>query len=123
MYEDGEQHWHTLHQEQEMGTLEFVDEPPYRSREHYDDTTPHYVTYNADTRALFLYPNVTVLEDKDVAGVDAFCARLAQAPHYLHIPRDAELVRQVFVKVGEPGSTLRDLPHMCSTWLSKACGG
>ena len=76
-----------------------------------------------DTRALFLYPNVTVLEDKDVAGVDAFCARLAQAPHYLHIPRDAELVRQVFVKVGEPGSTLRDLPHMCSTWLSKACGG
>lgn len=110
-----------------MGTLEFVDEPPYRSREHYDDTTPHYVTYNADTRALFLYPNVTVLEDKDVAGVDAFCARLAQAPHYLHIPRDAELVRQVFVKVGEPGSTLLDLPHVCSYdlvgWLSKACGG
>ena len=34
-----------------------------------------------------------------------------------------ELVRQVFVKVGEPGSTLRDLSHMCSTWLSKACGG
>ena len=74
MYEDGEQHWHALHQEQEMGTLEFVDEPPYRSREHYDDTTPHYVTYNVDTRALFLYPNVIVLEDKDVAGVDAFCA-------------------------------------------------
>ena len=75
-----------------------------------------------------MYPNVTV-QKKDVAGVDAFCARLAQpqAPHYLHIPRDAELVRQVFVKVGEPGSTLLDLPHVCSYdlvgWLSKACGG
>ena len=57
--------------------------------------------------------------------MDAFCAQLAQAPHTHPTSRAMrrELVRQVFVKVGEPGSTLRGLPHVCSTWLSKACGG
>ena len=121
MYEDGEQHWHALHQEQEMGTLEFVDEPPYRSREHYDDTTPHYVTYIVDTRALFLYPNVIVLEDRTSPAWTRFAPGSPRPrTNYLHIPRDAA---GVFVKVGEPGSTLRGLPHVCSTWLSKACGG
>ena len=77
-------------------------------------------------------PNVTV-QKKDVAGVDAFCARLAQpqAPHYLHIPPPARCGARaagVCEGVGEPpGSTLLDLPHVCSYdlvgWLSKACGG
>ena len=34
---------------------------------------------------------LVTVQKKDVAGVDAFCARLAQpqAPHYLHIPPPA----------------------------------
>ena len=82
-----------------VGTLEWIDKPPYRHTETYDDTTPHYIVYNADTRVLFMYPNIMVLEDEDVANPSAFARRLAGAPFYLHVPTDAMLVRQVFVSV------------------------
>ena len=105
------------HLEQMVGTLEWIDQPPYRHTETYDDTTPHYIVYNADTRVLSMYPNILVLEDQDVADPDAFVRRLAGAPYYLHVPADAELLRQVFVKVSE--ACCVDVPHACSQQLAK----
>lgn len=100
-----------------IGTLGWIDHPPYRHAVTYDDTTPHYVVYNADTRVLSMYPNVMVLEDDDVADPDAFARRLAGAPYNLHVPTDAELMRQVFVKVSE--ACCSHVPHACSLSLSK----
>ena len=100
-----------------IGTLGWIDHPPYRHAVTYDDTTPHYVVYNADTRVLSMYPNVMVLEDDDVADPDAFARRLAGAPYNLHVPTDAELMRQVFVKVSE--ACCSHVPHTCSLSLSK----
>lgn len=117
VYEDGDSKWHDLLTEETVGTLEWVDAPPYRRVAHHDDTTPHYVTYNADTRALAMYPDVTVLEDADVADVHAFAARLAGPPHFLYIPHDPEVVRQVCVKVSEP--LCLQVPHACSQALAK----
>lgn len=116
-YDDGDAKWHALLAEQMVGTLEWIDQPPYRHTETYDDTTPHYIVYNADTRVLSMYPNILVLEDQDVADPDAFVRRLAGAPYYLHVPADAELLRQVFVKVSE--ACCVDVPHACSQQLAK----
>ena len=70
---------------QVVGTLGWIDNPPYRHAVTYDDTTPHYIVYNADTRVLSIYPNVMVLEDDDVADPDAFARRLAGAPYNVHV--------------------------------------
>ena len=142
-YDDGDAKWHALLEEQArrrpasmyscrlcsstrprsfcrmqmVGTLEWIDKPPYRHTVTYDDTTPHYIVYNADTRVLSMYPNVMVLEDDDVADPDAFAGKLAGAPYHLHVPTDPELVRQVFVKVSE--ACCLDVPHACSRALGK----
>ena len=102
---------------QVVGTLGWIDNSPCRHAVTYDDTTPHYIVYNADTRVLSMYPNVMVLEDDDVADPDAFARRLAGAPYNLHVPSDAELIRQVFVKVSE--ACCAHVPHACSLALGK----
>ena len=116
-YDDGDAKWHDLLTEETTGSLEWVDAPPYRQVPHHDDTTPHYLHYNADTRILNMYPDVTVLEDADVADATAFATRLAGPPHYLQVPRDPEVVRQVFVRVSEPACL--SVPHACSIALAK----
>ena len=116
-YADGDSKWHSLLHEEQMGTLEWLDKPPYRQRQAFEDSVPHYITYNADTRVLNLYPNVMVLEDADVADAGAFARRLAGAPHFLHVPLHADLVRQMFVRVASPH--VLELPHTCSVALRK----
>ena len=116
-YDDGDTKWHDLLTEETTGSLEWVDAPPYRKVAHHDDTTPHYIVYNADTRVVNMYPDVTVLEDADVADAAAFAKRLAGPPHHLHVPRDPWVVRQVFVCVSEPACL--EVPHTCSTVLAK----
>lgn len=76
----------------------------------------HYISYNADTRLLNLYPNVLVLEDADVAEPAVF-VKVLQAEYGIRIVDDVQLVRQVYVNVC-PAAT--KLPHLCSKWLQKA---
>ena len=65
-----------------------------------------------------MYPDVCVLQDADVADVDAFAARLAGPPHYMHVLRNnPEVVRQVFVRPSEP--LCLQVPHTCSYALAK----
>lgn len=116
-YEDGDVKWHQLRDEETLGTLRWVDPPPYHSTVAFDDSTPHYLVYNADTHLLFMYPNVCILEDADVGNPSEFVLRLAKAPHFMYVPPGPELVRQVFVKVSEPGCI--DVPHKCSVALRK----
>lgn len=82
-----------------------------------DDSTPHYISYNADTRVLNMYPNVAVLEDADVDDPTSFARRLAEAPYYLRVVEDAWLVRQLFVRAADPGAL--STPHACSQSLAK----
>ena len=82
------------------------------TRRRTSSTTPH-----VGQRVLSMYPNVMVLEDDDVADPDAFARRLAGAPYNLHVPSDAELIRQVFVKVSE--ACCAHVPHACSLALGK----
>ena len=82
-----------------------------------DDSTPHYISYNADTRVLNMYPNVAVLEDADVDDPTSFARRLAEAPYYLRMVEDAWLVRQLFVRAADPGAL--STPHACSKSLTK----
>ena len=84
-----------------------------------DDSTPHYISYNADTRVLnmYMYPNVAVLEDADVDDPASFARRLAEAPYYLRVVEDAWLVRQLFVRAADPGAL--STPHACSQSLAK----
>ena len=117
VYEDGDSKWHAIRHEETMGTLRWVDPPAYHSVSSFDDSMPHYLVYNADTRALFTYPNVTILEDADIANPVAFAARLAGPPHSMYVPSGPGLVRQLFVKVSEP--CCKDVPHVCAMALQK----
>ena len=117
-YDDGDSKWHELLTDETLGQLEWIDAPKLLSVTHHDDTTPHYIVYNADTRLLSMYPDMTVLEDDDIADPQAFAARLAGPPHYLHVPRRPEIVRQVFVRVTR--ETCTNVPHhACSVALEK----
>jgi hypothetical protein len=51
-YLDGDAKWHGLLQEERIGCLKWLDYQPPKQFERYDDTTPHYYTYNANTRLL-----------------------------------------------------------------------
>jgi len=115
-YDDGDSQWHDLLMEENVGTLAFVD-PPRRMCITHDDSVPHYITYNASTRVLNMYPNVLVLEESDVVDVAGFVEWLSGAPHYLYVPPESSRVRQVFVKVHEPRCL--EVPHVCSTALRK----
>ena len=42
----------------------------------HDDSVPHYIVYNADTRVLNMYPNVVVLEETDVLDIEDLCNSL-----------------------------------------------
>ena len=106
--------------EQQLGTLEWLEKPAYRCVPGYDTGAPHYLAYNADTRVLNSYPNMLVLEDEDVADPCAFARRLLEPPHYMHIPPDPELARQVFVKVDAPRAL--EVPHVCTKALQKLVG-
>ena len=46
------------------------------------DTVPHCMVFNAGTRVLFLYPEVVVVKDEDLADLKKFLEKL-QAPPYL----------------------------------------
>lgn len=120
-YDDGDSKWHQLLLEEQVGTLEFLERPAYRHHLHHDDSTPHYIVYNADTRLASLYPDACVLEDADVLNPRAFAARLAGPPHFLHVPSDPNLVRQVFVRVSQPECL--SVPHACSKSLAKLASG
>ena len=89
----------------------------FRQRVGYEDSNPHYLVYNADTRMLNTYPNMLVLEDLDVADPTAFAQKLAGAPYHMYVPCDVELVRQVFVKVSD--ARCMDVPHACSKQVQK----
>ena len=93
-YDDGDSKWHDLLLEERMGTLTFINSPRVRTHGAYDDTVPHYICYNADTRALNMYPNVSVLEEADVLDTAAFVQQLAGPPHYLYVPPNPEWVRK-----------------------------
>ena len=55
----------------------------------YAELIPHYVVYNAGTRVLFLNPEVVVVTDSDMEGIDTFMTRLRQAPYLVRIPSRA----------------------------------
>ena len=118
-YEDGDTKWHNLLLEERMGILKWLDQPRRLVARH-DDSTPHYIVYNADTRALFMYPNVCVLTHEDVADGKGFARRLSGSPHHLHVPHDHGLARQVFVKVTEPRCV--EVAHTCSRHLAQLAG-
>jgi hypothetical protein len=115
-YDDGDSKWHHLLMEERLGIIRWVDRPPRRVPRQ-DDSTPHNIVYNADTRALFMYPNICVLTDTDLADGAAFAHRLAGPPHHLYLPYDVGLARQAFVKVAEPQCL--ELGHTCSQQLAK----
>ena len=117
LYDDGDSKWHTLQQEERLGTLSWIDPPMFRQRVGYEDSNPHYLVYNADTRMLNTYPNMLVLEDLDVTDPTAFAQKLADAPYHMYVPCDVELVRQVFVKVSD--ARCMDVPHACSKQVQK----
>ena len=109
--------WHDLLLEETGGTFEWLERPQTHMFGIVDDSVPHYIVYNADTRVLMMYPNVIVLEDGDVDDVQGFVERLAGPPHYLYVSPDVQLVRQVFVKVAEPRCV--EVPHACSRALHR----
>ena len=119
VYDDGDVQWINIKQYEDVGLLEFLDPPPLRQRVNVDDSVPHYIVYNADTRVLCMYPNVCVLEPRDVSDPLRFALQLARAPHYLYVAPDPLLVRQVFVKVSCPHTM--SLPHACSRFVQKYC--
>ena len=77
----------------------------------------HYISYNADTRLLNLYPNLLVLEDADVADPARFVKKTLETEYHIRIIDELELVRQVYMRVCP--SAMR-LPHLCSRWVEKA---
>ena len=116
-YDDGDSQWHRLLDEETLGTLNWIDDPPSHKLQLHDDSVPHYIVYNADTRVLNMYPDVMVLEDIDVEKPGEFAKKLVCEPHFLHVPTDPTLVRQVFVKVTEPCCV--NVPHSCNAALQK----
>lgn len=102
---------------QTVGVLSFVDRPFRSTTVAYDDSVPHYIVYNADTRVLLMYPNVSVLEDDDVADPGAFSQRLRGAPYYLHVTPHVSHVRQVFVRLSDAARL--GLPHACGRAVAK----
>ena len=115
-YDDGDSKWHDLLLEETVGTIALMN-PPKRMMVDYDDSAPHFIVYNADTRVLNMYPNMTVLEEADVRNPAKFVQHLAGPPYYLYVPPNAEWVRQVFVRVAAPRCT--EVPHVCSRALQQ----
>ena len=75
----------------------------------------HYIVYNAGTRVLFLNPEVVVLEDEDLADIDAFSKKMERSPILLRIPISFFVNRFVhklcYFESGEGSSTEETLPH------------
>ena len=100
-----------------MKFIEWIDAPAFRRSAVADDTTPHYLVFNADTRVLFCHPDTLVLHDADIDSPQAFATRLASAPYWLHVPAHGWHVRQMFVRPRE--CYHMSLPHACTDVIKR----
>ncbi|KAL1527146.1 hypothetical protein AB1Y20_015828 [Prymnesium parvum] len=83
------------------------------------EAIPHYIVYNAGTRVLFLYPEVVVLEDEDIADIPAFVLKLRNVPFQTRLISDkgsyARRVRRLAVKNCQESKKLPMASHSCIT--------
>lgn len=83
----------------------------------------HYISYNAGTRLLQIYPEMLVLEQADVRDPSALLARLREHPYLVALdtrPNSAKRwVRQLMVKVASPLAA--SLPHSAVDAFESYC--